>query len=409
MKVFEPVKIGSLTLKNRIIRSATYEGMADDSGRPQMNYKQLYVQLASNNIGGLITGFNYICRDGKAMQMRQAGMGTQEKLSIDKEITDEVHKYDCKIFMQLSHAGRQTRMKEPRQKVWGVSNKISFYFGEKPHVLTTEQVFGIIENFAHVAELAKEAGFDGVQLHAAHGYLIHQFLLPDINDRTDIFKVEAGAGTGTKFLELLIAKIRGKCGASYPILIKVSGSDDNEFRNLIKFLDVQKVSAVEISYGTMDEAFNIFRGDIPIDAILKVNPIFKTDKALKKWYLKYIVLPVVRRKIKVFTPMYNLKYAVIAKQHTGIPIICVGGIRRGSEIKSIIEKQNIDFVSLSRPFICEPDFVSKLIEKEDYVSKCKNCNYCAIMCDSGEPTKCYQNRGEGEGHEIRGKSHYYRA
>lgn len=393
MKVFESAKIGPLVLKNRIIRSATYEGMADDFGRPLLNYKQLYKQLASNHIGGIITGFYYICQDSRAMQTHQAGIDNLEKLSIDKEITKEVHQYDCKIFMQLAPAGRQTRKKETSQTVWGVSNKRSFYFGETPQILTTDQVFTIIENFARAAVLAQEAGFDGVQLHAAHGYLIHQFLLPDVNNRTDIFKVEASSGIGTKFLELLIEKIREKCGINYPILIKISGSEDNKFSDLISFLDSQKISAIEISYGTMDEAFNIFRGDVPIDLILKYNPIYRTDSRIKKILMKLLVFPILRSKFKPFTPIYNLPFARIAKQLTTIPIICVGGIRRGPELKQIIEEENIDFVSLCRPFICEPDLVNKILKDENYVSQCINCNYCAVMCDSGQPTRCYQ-KGE---------------
>ncbi len=390
MKIFEPAKIGSILLKNRIIRSATYEGMANALGYPQNGYKELYVRLARNNIGGIITGFHYINKEGKAMQQYQSGIDTVEKIAFLKEVTDKVHTYDCKIFMQLAHAGRQTRQKETGLPVLGVSNKKSHYFGEIPQVLTTEQVFKIIDQFARSVVFAQEAGFDGVQLHAAHGYLIHQFLLPTINNRNDIFKIETDTRIGTKFLELVIAKIKEKCGESFPILVKISGSDDNLFVNLIRFLDSQKVNAIEISYGTMDEAVNIFRGNIPIDLILQFNPVYKTNKRLIKWLSKKVIFPILLSKIKSFSPMYNLKYAKRAKQITTVPIICVGGIRKGDEIKWIIENENIDFVSMSRPFICEPDFVNKLLANKDYISRCKNCNYCAVMCDSGNPTHCCQ-------------------
>ncbi|HBW38500.1 NADH:flavin oxidoreductase [Desulfosporosinus sp. BICA1-9] len=401
MKLFEPANIGPCRLKNRLIRSATFEGMSDPEGYPLPEYRHLYQQLASGGVGGIITGFAYISPEGKAMQPGQAGIDREEMIESYLPVTEMVHQYDCKIFMQLAHTGRQTRKKETRQDVYGVSNQRSLYFGGSPRELTTEQVYALIKRFGEAAVYAKAAGFDGVQVHAAHGYLIHQFILPSINHRNDEFGIHDINGIGTKFLGLVLEEIRNKCGRDFALLIKVSGSDDyftkftmEQFASLIRFLDAQEVDGLEISYGTMDNALNIFRGDIPLKMILKHNPVFKTNSGIKDIPLlikNVFIYGLMRAKLKSFTPTYNLEYVKIAKALTDIPIISVGGFRKGAEMRHCLENGFVDFVSLSRPFICEPDLVEKLVQDENYSARCVNCNICAVMCDSDRQTRCYKN------------------
>lgn len=397
MKLLEPATIGPCQLKNRIIRSATFEGMADQQGHPLPEYRLLYKELASGGVGGIITGFAYISPEGKAMQPGQVGIDSEEMVEYFLPITDKVHQYGCKIFMQLAHTGRQTRKKETGQAVWGASARKSLYFWGSPRELSTEQVYSLIRRFAEAAEYAKAAGFDGVQVHAAHGYLIHQFLLPTINSRNDEFGIGAKISLGTKFLGLIIEEIRKKCGYDFALLVKVSGSDDyftrfssKQFVSLIRFLDSQKVDGIEVSYGTMDNALNIFRGEIPLKVILKHNPVFKTNNGIKGLPHNALLYCLMRAKLKPFTPTYNLEYAKIAKALTDIPIISVGGFRKEEEMIGCLENGFVDFISLCRPFICEPDLVEKLGQDGNYSAKCVNCNICAIMCDSDQPTRCYR-------------------
>ncbi|TYQ14570.1 UNVERIFIED_CONTAM: 2,4-dienoyl-CoA reductase-like NADH-dependent reductase (Old Yellow Enzyme family) [Acetivibrio alkalicellulosi] len=397
MKVFEKAYMGSLVLKNRIIRSATFEGMCDDNGNPHKEYVKLYSKLSEGDIGGIITGFSFVSRDGKAMHPGQAGIDSTQKIDSYREVANIVHKNNCKIFMQIAHTGRQTKANKTGMPVVGVTGKKSFYFAEKPETLNTIQIMRIVDKFINSALYSQEAGFDGIQLHCAHGYLIHQFILASINKRQDEFGIHKKTGIGTKFLELIIDGIRKKCTREFAILVKVSGSDDyfnrfntRQFIELIKFLDYKRVDGIEISYGTMDYAMNIFRGDVPIDVVMSNNPIHRVNSRMGKILWKSLVYPFVKYKLKPFTPLYNLEYAKIAKSQTNIPVIYVGGVRKGEEIKSLVEQHNFDFVSLCRPFICEPDFVKKLMENELYNSKCVNCNICAVMCDSEQATHCYK-------------------
>jgi len=373
--------------------------MADHQGHPLSEYRRLYQELASGGVGGIITGFAYISPEGKAMQPGQVGIDRQEMVEYYLPITDEVHQYDCKIFIQLAHTGRQTRKKETGQDVWGASSKRSLYFGGSPRKLSTEQVYSLVKRFAEAAGYAKAAGFDGVQVHAAHGYLIHQFLLSSINNRNDEFGIDTHTNIGPKFLGLVIEQIRKKCGHDFALLVKVSGRDDyftrfssQQFVSLIRFLEAQKVDGIEISYGTMDNALNIFRGDIPLKVILKHNPVLKTNNGIRGLLHNALVYCLMRAKLKPFRPAYNLEYAKQAKALTDIPIISVGGFRTGTEMSGCLENSFADFISLCRPFISEPNLVEKLEQDLNYVAKCVNCNVCAIMCDSGQPTRCYRRR-----------------
>lgn len=395
--LFEPAMLGSCQLKNRLIRSATFEGMADPQGHPGPEYRSLYKELAAGGVGGIITGFAYISPEGKAMQPGQVGIDCEERVEAFLPVTDEVHKYGCKIFMQLAHTGRQTRKAETGQDVWGASTKESLYFGGFPRELSTEQVYSLVKRFAEAAVYAKAAGFDGVQIHAAHGYLIHQFLLPTTNNRDDEFGLDDQSSIGTKFLSRVIEEIRKTCGPDFALLVKVSGSDDyfprfsaEQFASLIRFLDTHKVDGIEISYGTMDNALNIFRGDVPLKVVLKHNPVFKDNNGLKGLLHKAFIYCWMRIKLKPFTPTYNLEYAKLAKSLTRIPIISVGGFRKGTEMKECLKHNSADFISLCRPLICEPNLVNMLEQDENYSPKCVNCNVCAIMCDSDQPTRCYK-------------------
>ena len=359
-----------------IIRSATYEGMADANGFPGPRYRRYYGML-SRHVKKMVSGFMYVSEAGRAMHPGQAGMDSAEKAAAFLPVTKAVHDHGAQIIAQIAHVGRQTN----RAGAKGVSAKKSPYFGVTPQTLTTAEIDGIIEDFARAAGFAQEAGFDGVQLHCAHGYLIHQFMLRSLNDRADAY------GDRHLFMERTIRAVRERCGMNFPLWVKISADVDiepfsrDDFLALIEKLDACRVDAVEVSRGTMDVALNIFRGKVPLRAILRFNPLIASKSLLWKMFR----LPLERAKIKGFRPAYNLAYAKCAQAHTAIPVYAVGGFRGGREILG----SGMKHISLCRPFICEPNFLEKLAADPAYVSKCVNCNICAVMSDSDQSLRCY--------------------
>jgi 2,4-dienoyl-CoA reductase-like NADH-dependent reductase (Old Yellow Enzyme family) len=140
----------------------------------------------------------------------------------------------------------------------------------------------------------------------------------------------------------------------------------------------------------MDFPFNIFRGEVPVDLILAKNPFFATQNPVVKFMNRTIIDQWFRPQQIPFSSAYNVSFARNAKSITGIPVFVVGGFRKPGDIEDVLTSGDADLVSLSRPFVAEPDIVLKMKNDRNYQSLCRNCNYCAVMCDSGKPTKCYQ-------------------
>lgn len=417
--VFTPFKIKNLIIKNRIVRAATYEGMADENGIPSFNeLLPLYSKLAQNKVGMIITGFNFTSQQGRAMQTKQCGLDNDEKLYAWKKIIDEFkstqngNDISCKLFVQISHTGRQTNHLITGHQVVAPSTIKCSYFREKPRPLTETEIFSIVEEYAMVAKNAQKAGFDGVQIHCAHGYLIHQFLSPHTNRRNDQYG--GSVENRFRFLRMILEKTKMVCGKDYPIICKISLGDDRSLTlSLVKeyvtmMISSGCVAAIEFSYGTMEYAMNIFRGNVPIDIVLKHNILFKNLPKWVKDIWKFLIYPIsFKRKFKPFTANYNLQSAlqIMNNLNYEIPFILTGGIRNLPDMEEIISK-GITAISLSRPLICENDFVLKISDglsenknksnnknkSEYYKSKCINCNLCTVMCDSGRATRCYNLR-----------------
>ena len=399
--LFTEWKLPNVTARNRLVRSATYEGLADEARRPLPELGDLYAALAAHEVGTIITGFCYVSRRGRAMQPRQCGIDSDRKIAAWEKVVAKV-RAACEstvLLMQLAHCGLQTRPEMTGFAAMAPSARRSPYFRTTPAPMTESDILRVTGEFRSAAVRARRAGFDGVQLHAAHGYLIHQFLSAFVNDRADRW----GGSPDRRFAFLgeIVSAIKAACGDSFPVFVKLSvpdghpgGVDVPGAIDYVRRLRAIGTEAVEISCGTMDLPPNVIRGGVPIDRALQHNMLLAHKPRWLKWLWKKLAFPSLRAKFLPFRENYNLEAARAVRHATGCPVILVGGVRRLDAIERILESGDADAVALCRPLIRQPDLAARFKRGEAAESACVNCNACAVMADSAESLRCYR-KGRG--------------
>ena len=387
--LFSPMRIGSLELRNRFVRSATFEGMAKENGEVSDDILKLYRNLAKGGIGLIITGHFYVNQLGKAF-FNQVGIHSDEMIPGLKRLVQEVHEHGGKIVFQLAHAGRQTTRKITGQAPIGPSGKgrDPIYF-VKPREMTEDDIHETIQSFGRAARRAVEAGADGIQLHGAHGYLINQFLSPFYNTRSDAW---GGSEEGRfRFLEHVFTEIKRAIPKETPILIKLNTHDHTPRQGVTPELAAHYaqrlagmgIDAVEISSGSTFYSFmDMCRGSVPVQELVDTMPFFKKPIArimMKRLVGKYDL-----------EEGYHLQAAKTIKPVLGeIPLVLVGGMRRVSYMEEIIEKGYADFISMSRPFVREPLLVKRIEAGKTDRASCVSCNRCLGAIANRMPLRCY--------------------
>ena len=221
--VFDETILNGLVLKNRLVRSATWEGMADPQGRPTEKLAEYTATLAQGGVGLIITGYAFIRSDGKQLP-GQMGIHTDDFYLDLRAMTDAVHREGGKVCLQLVHCGGQASTQAAGRKPLAPSAVKVDQYPETPEELTEEEITKLIAAFGDGARRAMGAGFDAVQLHAAHGYLINQFLSPLTNRRTDGWGGDIQGRS--RFLLECYRSIRGAVGEYYPVLVKLNVSEN---------------------------------------------------------------------------------------------------------------------------------------------------------------------------------------
>ncbi len=393
--LFNETKISGIGVKNRIIRSATHDGLADENGAPSDKLIAKYEQLAKNGIGCIITGYAAVSRNGVSPYPRMMKIYDDSVIEKYKQLTQTVHSHGVPVVLQIAHCGRQTYSKAIGMQKVAPSNVLHAFYPDKAKELTGEEIHSIIDDFVSAAVRAEKAGFDAVQVDGGHGYLLHDFLSPYGNRRKDGWG--GSLQNRCRIVELIIKGI--KKNTNLPVWIKLSAEDNRKGGmniqssvEICKRLENAGCDAIEVSCGTVQDGMNTMRSALmPMEAVFKYRePCASFPKILNK-----IALPaanLINPLIKQPKPLenFNVDNAAIIKQSISIPVIVVGGIHKVGDMQSILSEGKADFISMCRPFICEPDLVKKLADGQPE-AKCIMCNYCGLVIEK-EPTRCLYGR-----------------
>ncbi|MFH2064363.1 MAG: NADH:flavin oxidoreductase [Pseudomonadota bacterium] len=390
--VFASAKIGSINVRNHILRSATTLGLAETNGRPKKELTDAYVELCEGGVGAIITGALGVQKNGRLGTSYTFLFHQDDYIPDYRFVTDRVHAYNTPIIAQIGHGGRQTRRAVTGEATVAPSPITDPYYNEEtPRELTELEIREIIQNFIDTIVRAQKAGFDGVQLHAAHGYLLSGFLSPATNQRND----QWGGSTENRFriIREIFQGARKKVG-DYPILIKISAYDHQsdglrvpESVQIAAMLQEAGCDAIEVSCGIGADGFSTIRvPEIPSEAVLAYSFRYKDSNPIVKTLLPVFAPLIVNRHEPLFN--YNVCAAQEIKKQVSIPVIVVGGIRTLPDIEQIIGNRMADFVAMGRPFIIEPDIVNRFKEESQTASSCINCGYCLLAIEAGG-TKCF--------------------
>jgi 2,4-dienoyl-CoA reductase-like NADH-dependent reductase (Old Yellow Enzyme family) len=393
--LFETTRIKSMELKNRLVRSATVERMGDDNGFPTRDLFALYERLAKGGVGLIITGMTYVSADGKTFAGGITGIDTDATVGPWRALADHVHGLGtgAKLAMQIAHGGRQTTRAAAGVQPMAPSAVTDGSSFVTPRQMTEEDIERTIEAFARAALRVRESGFDAVQIHGGHGYLVNEFLNPHTNRRTD--RWGGSLENRMRFVSEIYSRSRGLVGDDFPILIKMSAYDKmkkgitlEEGVETAERLAAMGFDGIEVSCGIAEDGMSTLRGKLPTDVLIDDLGMFRKN-ALMRFAVRHFGDRLM--KTLPFTEDYNRTAARLIKQKVSVPVFAVGGIIRPAVMEDIVAAGDADYVSLCRSLIFSPVFPRKIQEGSREPSGCIHCNHCLFYLALG-PLRCYNGK-----------------
>jgi len=365
-ELFQSADIGNIKVRNRFVRSATWDGMAEANGAVSERMVDLYRSLARGGVGLILTGYAFITLRGKAGP-GMLGADSDDLVPGLRKLVRAAHEDGAKIVLQIAHGGAQTIAKT------GVAPEAPSAVEDRmvrkvPVEMTQDDIKRVEEEFAEAARRGKEAGFDGVQLHGAHGYLISQFLSPYCNVRSDDYggSIENRA----RMLFETYEAIRNRVGSDYPIMMKINvcdfddvGLTDDDSLWVCQKMSEMGMTAIELS------------GGVPAAGELSAAR-FAINNPEKEAYFR--------------------DYAKRFRPHLDCPLMLVGGLRSIGVAEGIYREGSAQFFSLCRPFISEPDLINRWRSGDTEPARCISCNKCLTTAFRGESLRCVAFEEEAE-------------
>ena len=370
-KIFTPYKIGTCEIPNRLVVPAMVANMCPD-GNATEQYIKYHEEKAKGGWGLIITE-DYRINEHSAGYPAVAGLWKEEQIPSHKKFTDIIHQYNSKIFCQIYHAGRQAN-----HNVNGGIKPLSCspvpcpWNKEIPHELTVAEIKGLVQDFGNTALNAQKAGFDGLEIHAAHGYLIHEFLSPNCNHRID----EYGGSyeNRMRFLKEIMEDVRAKVGPDFPLCIRFSAQENSEggrrmYESRQMLMDIEEWGA---------DAIHLSNGMYGVRSSVGIAASFFQQHG------------------------WNMDFATEAKTFLKIPVITVGRISEPAMAEDIIRSGKADFIAMGRASLADPHWPNKArAGANNDIRHCIGClQGCTASTYQGVPIYCLVNPELGHEYEY---------
>ena len=387
-KVFTPGKIGNLELRNRTIRSGCFEGMCYHA-TPSVALIEHHRKVAAGGIGMTTVAYCAASRDGVAfgheMWMRE------EIIPVLKRLTYAVHNEGAAASIQIGHCGFFANKSATGKTPIGPSRKLCLFRYSICRAMNEADIERVREDFGKAAKMAIAAGFDAIELHAGHGYLLSQFLSPWTNSRTDQYG--GSLENRLRFPASIIKHVREVVRPGYPILIKMNCEDGfkgglniDEAVQVAKSFEEAGASMLVPSCGfTARTSFYMMRGNVPVWEYVKSekNPVTKVGMAL---FGRFMVKEIPFQEMFLFDQAKRIKDAV------KIPVACIGGVCSVNDMDKAM-KEGFEFVQIGRATIRDPNVIRKMQSGEITASDCDHCNRCIAAMAAQGVTCVSETRG----------------
>ena len=372
--IFTPVTIGPVTLRNRVIRSAAFENMAYGNS-PSQDLYDYHVAVARGGVGMTTLAYAAVDRSGLSFDGQ---LWMRKEIVPDlRRITDAIHAEGAKASIQLGHCGNMTHRSTCGCMPVGASGGFNMYSPTFVRSLKINEIHDLVKAFGNAVNLAREAGFDCVEIHAGHGYLISQFLSPYTNHRHDEFG--GSLENRMRFMRMVISEVMKAAGDDLGVIVKMNlhdgfkkGMQRAECLEVAKELERLGVHAIVLSAGFVSKApMEVMRGAMPLKTLAHYMDMKKF------WWLKAALLTIGRLLIPTvpYREGYFLEDAMQFRQVLKLPLIYVGGLISKDKMEEVLAA-GFQGLQVARALVHDTDFVNKLHSGEITCSGCKHSNYC---------------------------------
>jgi len=387
-RAFTSLRLGDLSIRNRFVKAGAYEGMCP-GGIPGPDLERHHVTIARGGVGMTTVAYCAVSADGRtfAQQMHMR----PEILPPLRKLTEAVHNEGAAVSLQLGHCGYFSRNREA-SRGWprGPSttlNLLGFLVGMPiARRMRRSDMDSVTEDFGRAAVMAREAGFDAVELHLGHGYLLSQFLSPKTNRRRDEYG--GSLENRLRFPLAVIRRVRAVLPPGFPILCKINlrdgfrgGLEIEESTAIAMALEKEGVSGLVPSGGFVSRsAFYLFRGKIPLRQMIAVEHLYRQKLAL-------LLFGRMVMRTSPFSELFFLKDALRLRAAVQMPVGLLGGVVSGNGVATAM-REGFDFVVLGRALVAEPDFVERVRRDGGFRSRCDACNQCVAEMDRPGGVRC---------------------